>query len=77
MYWTKPLQGVWVWVLIGEWEAKWREQAFVMIETCMGCCDSESYARPPSQSAEVLGRLHMTVTGIRQHHFFDSKRSSF
>ena len=43
----------------------------------MGCCDSESYARPPSQSSEVLGRLHMAVTGIRQHHFFDSKRSSF
>ncbi len=43
----------------------------------MGCCDSESYARSPSQSTEVLGRLHMAVTGIRQHHFFDSKRSSF
>ena len=24
MYWTKPLLGAWVWVLIGEW-AKWKE----------------------------------------------------
>jgi hypothetical protein len=37
----------------------------------------ESSARPPSQSAGVLGRLYRVVTAISQHHFFDSKRSSF
>ena len=77
MYWTKPLLGVWVWVLIGEWERNGKRQSLVMAETCMGCCDLESSARSPSRSAGVLGRLYLVVTAISQHHFFDSKRSSF
>jgi hypothetical protein len=48
-----------------------------MAETCIGCCDSESSARPSLQCAGVLGRLHLVVTGVSQRHIFDSKRSSF
>jgi hypothetical protein len=77
MYWTKPLLGAWVWVLIGEWERNGKNKSSVMAETCMGCCDLESSARPPSQSTGVLGRLYLVVTAISQHHFFDSKRASF
>ena len=77
MYWTKPLQGVWVWVLIGEWVRNGKNKSLAMAKTCIGRCDSESCARPPLQYAGVLGRLHLVVTGVSQHDIFDSKRSSF
>ena len=77
MYWTKPLLGAWVWVLIGEWERNGKNKSLVMAETCMGSCDLGVFRTPAFAKCGVLGRLYLVVTAISQHHFFDSKRSSF
>jgi hypothetical protein len=76
MYWTKSLQGVWIWVLIGEWERNGKNKSLAMAETCIGVLRFGVFRTPAFAKCGGLGRLHLVVTGIGQHDFFGSKRSS-